>query len=70
MDAGRTFAEAAGLPQTDVAKVGTDSPPRYERYEWRDSATKQSGQSYILELRITHADRNWELYLSLGAETL
>jgi hypothetical protein len=67
VDAGRTFAEAAGLPRTEVAKVGTDSP---QRYEWRDSATKQSGQSYILELRITRADRNWELYLSLGAEAL
>lgn len=66
IDAARVLARAAGLPEVTAAKVGADLA---ERYEWKDSR-EQIRQSYVLELRFIRADRNWELYLSLGAETI
>ena len=66
IDAARVLARAAGLSEGKAAKVGTDSA---QRYEWKDSG-EQIRQSYVLELQFIRADRNWELYLSLGAETI
>jgi hypothetical protein len=64
VDAARKVARGAGLSDAEAATVGRDS---VQRYEWKDSR-QQVRQSYILELRFTREDRNWELYLSVGAE--
>jgi hypothetical protein len=66
VDAAKKLARGAGLPGDKIATVGGDS---VQRYEWTDSRERVR-QSYILELRFTLVDRNWELYLSLGAERM
>jgi hypothetical protein len=66
VDAARELAKAVGVSNRDVAKVGDDS---VQRYEWKDSRAHVQ-ENYLLEVRFTHADRNWELYLALSAEPL
>jgi hypothetical protein len=66
-EAAKELVRAAGLAEVKVATVGSDS---IQRYEWQAGVAKQARQSYILELRFTRAERNWELYLSLGADAI
>jgi hypothetical protein len=66
IDAARKLAQAAGMPECKVATINADSA---QRYEWRDSR-EQVRQAYTLELQFTRADRNLELYLSLGADAI
>jgi hypothetical protein len=65
-EAAKEFAQAAGLAEARIATVGSDS---VQKYEWQE-LRKQARQSYILELRFTRAEHNWELYLSLGADAI
>jgi hypothetical protein len=66
LDAAKTFAKAAGLPEAKMGTVGRDS---VQRYEWTDSGDGVR-QSYVAELRLTSFGTHWELYLSLTADPM
>lgn len=66
VEAAQEFARSVGLPSTEAAKIGNEPVQRFEWKGLRESVQ----QSYILEMKFTSVGRNWELYLSLGAERI
>jgi hypothetical protein len=66
VDTARKLARAAGLPESQVAKINVGP---FERYEWEENSGKRPRQSYILEMRINRSDSHWELDFSLSADS-
>lgn len=63
--AARLLGQAAGMSRADVATIGNDFA---RTYRLRDSRHK-TGDSYVLEIRLTQIQSNWELYFNLGLES-
>ena len=58
--AARTLAKAAGLPESDLARVGRDP---HENYHWEDSSKREL---VGLSLDISHREAVWSLHLDLS----
>jgi hypothetical protein len=66
IEAAKELAQAAGLPNDQIAAVGGDT---VQRFEWTDRR-ELVRQSYVAEMHFTKLGAKWEYYLSISAEAI
>jgi hypothetical protein len=66
VEAGKTFARAAGFAEADVATIGQQSP---QHFEW-DSKSPEENIYFSLEVHLTKRANLWDLYLNLQTGAL
>jgi hypothetical protein len=64
IEAGKTFARAAGFAESDVAMVGQQSP---QHFEWDSS---EENIYFAVEIHLNKRGSLWDLYFNLGTGAL